>query len=369
MNITTKTLSGAEISVAIGGQNTEIRNDGAATVYASANSGIVAGADGVVAIPAGAAVTVLDTRGRVYLLGTGEVSVVGKDTVSAVFKCAPASGGSGGTIDTQARTLINNHVGNTAVHTTAAEKAVWNAAESNAKLYADSLFQSATNLELEIVTALPSNPATNKIYLIELSGSPGNYSEHIYINGAWVNVGTTAINLSQYYDIAQTNALLAQKASLSDIPTKTSELTNDSGFITSPDGGDADTFDGKHASEFGQNLGLWDSGDIKDKILGTDCNGFVLINSGVSGMPFDSTSWFGVVQRYSDNIKGILVYRFGSGMGYNLIYLNGTWIGWKGLADGGNAASVNGYSIEVTDVDPGEGVAMESGKIVMVVEP
>lgn len=125
MNITTKTLSGAEISVAIGGQNTEIRNDGAATVYASANSGIVAGADGVVAIPAGAAVTVLDTRGRVYLLGTGEVSVVGKDTVSAVFKCAPTAGGSGQ--DDIARQAIAAHEGNTTVHVTAAEKAAWNA--------------------------------------------------------------------------------------------------------------------------------------------------------------------------------------------------------------------------------------------------
>lgn len=125
MNITTKTLSGAEISVAIGGQNTEIRNDGAATVYASANPGVVAGADGVVAIPAGAAVTVLDTRGRVYLLGTGEVSVVGKDTVSAVFKCAPSAGGSGQ--DDVARQAIAAHEGNTTVHVTAAEKDKWNA--------------------------------------------------------------------------------------------------------------------------------------------------------------------------------------------------------------------------------------------------
>lgn len=125
MNVITKTLSGAEISVAIGGQNTEIRNDGAATVYASANAGVVAGADGVVAIPAGAAVTVLDTRGRVYLLGTGEVSVVGKDTVSAVFKCAPTAGGSGQ--DDVARQAIAAHEGNTVVHVTAAEKAAWNA--------------------------------------------------------------------------------------------------------------------------------------------------------------------------------------------------------------------------------------------------
>ena len=99
----------------------------------------------------------------------------------------------------------------------------------------------------------------------------------------------------------------------------------------------ADTVDGKHASDFGQNFGLWDSGDIKDKILEVTCNGFVLINSGVSSMPFDGSSWFGIVQRYSNNLKSILVYRFGTGTAHNLIYMNGTWIGWKNLADGGNA--------------------------------
>ena len=40
------------------------------------------------------------------------------------------------------------------------------------------------------------------------------------------------------------------KAEVSDIPTKTSELTNDSGYITSPDGGNAATLDGKFASDF-----------------------------------------------------------------------------------------------------------------------
>ena len=40
------------------------------------------------------------------------------------------------------------------------------------------------------------------------------------------------------------------KADKSDIPTKTSELSNDSGFITSPDGGNAETLQGKSASDF-----------------------------------------------------------------------------------------------------------------------
>lgn len=95
MNIKTINLTGGEVAVKVGGGNSEIKNNGAATIYASAASGIVAGADGVVSIPAGASVTVTDTRGIVYILGTGSVEVVGKDFVAPVFRVAAAAGGSG----------------------------------------------------------------------------------------------------------------------------------------------------------------------------------------------------------------------------------------------------------------------------------
>ena len=93
MNIKTINLTGAETAVNVGGGNSEIKNNGVDTIYASASSGIVAGADGVVSIPAGASVTVTDTRGTVYILGTGSVEVVGKDFVAPVFKTAAAGGG------------------------------------------------------------------------------------------------------------------------------------------------------------------------------------------------------------------------------------------------------------------------------------
>lgn len=95
MNIKTINLTGGEVAVKVGGGNSEIKNNGAATIYASAASGIVAGADGVVSIPAGASVTVTDTRGTVYILGAGSVEVVGKDFVAPVFKSAAAAGGIG----------------------------------------------------------------------------------------------------------------------------------------------------------------------------------------------------------------------------------------------------------------------------------
>lgn len=93
MNIKTINLTGSEVAVKVGGGNSEIKNNGTDTIYASASSGIVAGADGVVSIPAGASVTVRDTRGTVYILGTGSVEVVGKDDAVPVFKAAAAGGG------------------------------------------------------------------------------------------------------------------------------------------------------------------------------------------------------------------------------------------------------------------------------------
>ena len=119
MNIKTINLTGSEVAVKVGGGNAEIRNNGTETLYASASSGIVAGADGVVSIPAGSSVTVTDTCGTVYILGTGSAEVVGKDFVASVFKSAASSGGAGGTEDEVARNAINAHAGNAEIHITA----------------------------------------------------------------------------------------------------------------------------------------------------------------------------------------------------------------------------------------------------------
>ena len=86
MNVKNIVLTGGEVAVAISGSNCAIRNDGAATIYASDKPGIVAGADGVVSIPAGAAVVVQGVYGSVYLLGTGEATCVGTDYATCPFK-------------------------------------------------------------------------------------------------------------------------------------------------------------------------------------------------------------------------------------------------------------------------------------------
>ena len=127
--MTSKTiaLTGAEIRADYsGGTNAWLRNDGTATVYASAAPGVTAGADGVVSIPAGQAVRIDGACRTVYLLGTGSIQLVGSDYTACPFKVSTSTGGESG-VDEVARGAIAAHEGNADIHVTATEKAAWNA--------------------------------------------------------------------------------------------------------------------------------------------------------------------------------------------------------------------------------------------------
>ena len=83
------------------------------------------------------------------------------------------------------------------------------------------LIDAITTLNIEVVTELPTeNISSTTIYLkgTETIGT-NDYEEWIYVNNNWELIGTTAIDLSNY-------------ATKDEIPTKTSELENDSGYLT-----------------------------------------------------------------------------------------------------------------------------------------
>lgn len=123
MSEKTITLSGSEVEVAFSGGNAWLRNDGASAVYAAKTAGVAAGADGVISIPAGGSAPVYGANGRVYLLGTGSVQLIGSDYSANPFKTSAQAGGSG--VDDVARAAIEAHAGNAEIHVTAAEKAAW----------------------------------------------------------------------------------------------------------------------------------------------------------------------------------------------------------------------------------------------------
>ena len=117
-------------------------------------------------------------------------------------------------------------------------------------------------ISIEVVDSLPETGESNKIYFVPKDGTTGDiYNEYIWINNAWELIGSTQVDLTgyatetwvnnqiknflneaqvteivnnsltSYYTKTQTDDLLKGKANTLDIPTKLSELTNDSGFI------------------------------------------------------------------------------------------------------------------------------------------
>lgn len=77
-----------------------------------------------------------------------------------------------------------------------------------------------TQIDYSVVEALPSIGKKGVIYLVANSGSGNNiYDEYIYINSKFEKLGSREMDLSSY-------------AKKTDIPTKVSSLTNDSGYQT-----------------------------------------------------------------------------------------------------------------------------------------
>lgn len=123
-NVKTIIMAGNEVKEKFNGSNAWLRNDGTSIIYASKCAGIIAGADGVIAVPAGGSAPVFDANGTVYLSGTGAVQLIGSDYSTNPFKASAQCGGSGA--DEVARAAIEDHAGNAEIHVTAAEKASWN---------------------------------------------------------------------------------------------------------------------------------------------------------------------------------------------------------------------------------------------------
>ena len=85
MSEKTIALTGAETEVHFSGGNAWLRNDGAAVVYAAKTAGVAGGADGVISIPAGGSAPVYGANGTVFLLGAGEVLLIGSDYATNPF--------------------------------------------------------------------------------------------------------------------------------------------------------------------------------------------------------------------------------------------------------------------------------------------
>lgn len=95
------------------------------------------------------------------------------------------------------------------------------------KTEVNNLIAQINSFNVEIVQVLPTtNIDTHTIYLVPKEGSAQDiYNEYLYVNSNWELLGTTEIDLTNYYTKTEVNTLLASKADISDVPPKMSILS------------------------------------------------------------------------------------------------------------------------------------------------
>lgn len=78
------------------------------------------------------------------------------------------------------------------------------------KVEVNELLSGLASLDIKIVPSLPTTGiSTTTIYLIKETGN--SYSQWMYINNAWANIGSTQVDLSDYYNKTQVTNLLNEK--------------------------------------------------------------------------------------------------------------------------------------------------------------
>ena len=130
---------------------------------------------------------------------------------------------------------LSTHANDTNIHTSK---------EELIQLIVDHLESLDLGITKEVVSVLPTeNISDNTLYFVP--NDKGSRDEYLYINDKWELIGSTETNFTDYYTKQETNTLLEDKANsvhthvvkdITDfptIPTKVSELSNDSNFVTS----------------------------------------------------------------------------------------------------------------------------------------
>ena len=111
----------------------------------------------------------------------------------------------------------------------------YNKADTYTKTEVNGLISNIQKLTSQIVDELPTeNIDSSVIYLIKI-GDTSAYIQHMYIKGAWAELGSTQIDLSDYYKKTEIDTKLADKADkteLPTVPTSISAFTNDKGYMT-----------------------------------------------------------------------------------------------------------------------------------------
>ena len=107
-------------------------------------------------------------------------------------------------------------------------------------------------------------------------------------------------------------------------------------------------------------------------MLATTQSGMIWITNTVTGMPVDNAYWFGVLSVVAGH-RNLKVTRISnSNVSYSICYNAAEgygWSPWHNIADDGNAATVNGFTITSGTEDLNPGVSeLSTGTIYLVYE-
>ena len=69
-------------------------------------------------------------------------------------------------------------------------------------------------IELEVVAVLPLTGESNKIYLVRREVGSNIYDQFVWFNNNWVQVGSTEVDLNQYYTKSDVDSLLEDKQNI-----------------------------------------------------------------------------------------------------------------------------------------------------------
>ena len=111
----------------------------------------------------------------------------------------------------------------------------YNKADTYTQAEVNTLISNINKLTSQIVDQLPTEDIdTSVIYLIKQEDTNA-YMQYMYISSAWAELGTTQVDLSDYYKKSEVDTKLAEKADKTELPTVpsvVSAFTNDVGYLT-----------------------------------------------------------------------------------------------------------------------------------------
>lgn len=84
------------------------------------------------------------------------------------------------------------------------------------------LINQITTINFKVVDELPGSGESNLIYLVKKEGSGDDvHDEYIWVEGKWEKIGSTTVDLTNYYTKTDADGRFALKTSIADMLTKT----------------------------------------------------------------------------------------------------------------------------------------------------